>query len=79
MSEPAKILSKHQILALETTYLFLKTLRPFLLSLGNELDVRSRANLDQVISLAQLNQERLCESFVEVAAAASRWNAGGVS
>ena len=74
MESPAS-LSKNQTLALETCYLFLRTLRPFLVSLGNELDGRSRERLDQIANLAQLNQERLCESFPEVAAADKRWSA----
>jgi hypothetical protein len=73
--ESQRILSKSQTLTLETLYLFLRTLRPFLVSLGNELDARSRANLDQIVNLAQLNQERLCESFPEVRDADKRWNA----
>src|SRR6476661_4858790 len=75
MPQAPRILSKSQTLALESCYLFLRTLRPFLVSLGNELDIRSRENLDEINRLAQLNQERLCESFPEIAAAHERWNA----
>jgi hypothetical protein len=73
MPQAARILSKSQTLTLETCFLFLKTLRPFLLSLGNELDAVSRKRLDEQMNLAQLNEERLIESFPEVADAAHRW------
>lgn len=73
--EAPRILSKSQILALETCYLFLRTLRPFLVSLRNELDARSREHLDEINRLAQLNVERLIEAFPEVADADKRWNA----
>lgn len=72
-------LSKSQLLTLETLFLFLRTLRPFLLSIGNELDAVSRERLDGQMHLARLNEERLIEAFPEVADAAKRWNAGGVS
>jgi len=70
-----RILSKSQTLTLETLYLFLRTLRPILLSLGNEVNATSREVLDAQIKLAQLNEERLIESFPEVADAYKRWNA----
>jgi hypothetical protein len=54
----------------------LRTLRPFLVSLGNELDLKSRENLDEINRLRQLNVERLISSFPEVADADARWNAG---
>jgi hypothetical protein len=76
MPQAARSLSKSQTLTLETVYLFLRTLRPFLVSLGNELDVRSRENLDEINRLRQLNVERLISSFPEVADADKRWNAG---
>jgi hypothetical protein len=67
-------LSKSQILTLETCYLFLRTLRPLLLSLGNgAVTLATREMLDEQMSLAQLNEERLIESFPEVADAAERW------
>ncbi|HXE32776.1 MAG TPA: hypothetical protein VN087_02600 [Verrucomicrobiae bacterium] len=66
-------LSKSQTLTLESCYLFLRTLRPLLLSLGNGVDLVSREMLDEQMNLAQLNQERLVESFPEVADAAKRW------
>lgn len=72
-------LSKSQTLTLETVYLFLRTLRPILLSVGNEVNLTSRETLDETSRLAQLNIERLSEAFPEVADAAKRWNAGGVS
>jgi hypothetical protein len=73
MPQAVRILSKSQTFTLETCYLFLRTLRPLLLSLGNELDLASREMLDEQRSLAQLNEERLIESFPEVADAAKRW------
>ena len=72
-------LSKSQVLTLETVYLFLRTLRPILLSVGNEVNLTSREALDETALLAQLNVDRLCESFTEVADAHKRWTAGGVS
>jgi hypothetical protein len=66
-------LSKSQTLTLESCYLFLRTLRPLLLSLGNGLDLASRELLDEQMNLAQLNEERLIESFREVADASKRW------
>jgi hypothetical protein len=74
MPQAARSLSKSQALTLETVYLFLRTLRPFLVSLGNELDVRSRENLDEINKLRQLNVERLISAFPEVADADKRWN-----
>ena len=79
MPQAPRILSKSQTLTLETVYLFLRTLRPLLLSIGNgPVSIVTRETLDAQISLALLNEERLIESFPEVADAASRWNAGGV-
>jgi hypothetical protein len=66
-------LSKSQTLTLESCYLFLRTLRPLLLCIGNGVDLVSREMLDEQMNLAQLNQERLIESFPEVADAAQRW------
>jgi hypothetical protein len=60
-------LSKTQALTLESCYLFLRTLRPFLFSLERELSETSRLHLGSTISLALLNQSRLVESFPEVA------------
>jgi len=67
-------LSKSQVLTLETVYLFLWTLRPVLLSVGNEVNATSRETLDEINRLRQLNLERLIETFPEVADAARRWN-----
>jgi hypothetical protein len=67
-------LSKSQTLTLETVYLFLRTLRPILLSLGNSLEPTSREVLDAQIRLAQLNEDRLVEFFPAVADAAQRWS-----
>jgi hypothetical protein len=73
MPQAVRSLSKSQTLTLETVYLFLRTLRPLLLSLGNGVDLVSREMLDEQMNLAQLNEERLIESFPEVADAAKRW------
>jgi hypothetical protein len=73
MPQAARSLSKSQVLTLETCYLFFRTLRPLLLSLGNGVDLVSREMLDEQMNLAQLNEERLIESFPEVADAAKRW------
>jgi hypothetical protein len=76
MPQATRSLSKSQILALESCYLFLKTLRPFLLSVANEsLSELTRAQLDGTNELALLNQTRLLAEFPEVAEAAKRWGA----
>jgi hypothetical protein len=46
-------LSKSQTLTLESCYLFLRTLRPLLLSIGNGVDLFSREMLDEQMNLAQ--------------------------
>jgi hypothetical protein len=74
MSQAPRSLSKSQILTLETCYLFLRTLRPILLSVGNEVNATSRETLDEVNRLRELNLERLIETFPEVADADRRWN-----
>jgi hypothetical protein len=66
-------LSKSQILALESCFLFLRTLRPFLFSLGNGRDEIFRTRIVEVVRFAELNEKRLIESFEEIADAASRW------
>jgi hypothetical protein len=71
-------LSKSQALTLESCYLFLRTLRPLLVSLGNELGGASRAQLDGQVNLALLNESRLVEAFPEIAEAEKRWERGGV-
>jgi hypothetical protein len=71
-------LSKSQILALESCYLFLRTVRPLLLSVGNEAaSLATRTQLNCTIALAAKSESRLVESFAEVAEAAKRWNLGG--
>jgi hypothetical protein len=75
--EAARNLSRPQILALESCYLFLWTVRPLLRSLGNQLDETTRANLDATIALALLNEERLMEQFPDLAEAKKRWQSGG--
>ena len=77
--EPSGILSKSQALTLESCYLFLRTLRPLLLSVGNELGETSRVQLQSAIRLALLNESRLVAAFPEVADAEKRWENGGVS
>lgn len=68
-------LSKSQILALESCFLFLRTLRFFLLSFGNGMDDASRKRIEEQVRLAQFNEERLLRGFQEVADAAKRWTA----
>jgi hypothetical protein len=65
-------LSKSQILAVESCYLFLKTLGPLLLSFVNELGEASRVQVDSAIRLAALNASRLVENFPEIADAEKR-------
>lgn len=66
-------LSRNQILALESTYLFLLTLRPLLASLGHQLGDTSRANLDGTIKLCDLNEKRLLAEFAELQEIQARW------
>jgi hypothetical protein len=67
-------LSKSQILALESCWVFLRTLPAFLNSLGNESRDAARANLlTESARLAEMNQSRLETHFPEVAEAAERW------
>jgi hypothetical protein len=71
-------LSRPQTLALESIYLFLRTLRPLLLSVGNEVpSLATRAQLDSTIGLAAKNEYQLVEHFTEVRTAANRWNLDG--
>jgi hypothetical protein len=68
-------LSKIQILTLESCYIFLRTHRSLLQTLGNEVDPAHRELIVEQMELALLNESRLLENFREVAAAAERWNA----
>lgn len=78
MAEPSRILSKSQILALESCWLFLRTLRVSLASVGNEvINPATRTQLDSTIQLAAKREADLLLNFAEVAAAAQRWNLGG--
>lgn len=75
--EAPRILSKSQILALESSYLFLRTLPPLLLSFGNEcVSPDTHAQLDSAIELAAKNESRLIAHFSEVQLAADRWQLG---
>ncbi len=79
MPQAPCILSKSQILALESCYLFLRTLRPLLRSVGNEIpNLATRAQLDGAVESAAKREADLLANFAEVAAAAERWNLGGV-
>jgi hypothetical protein len=70
-------LSKTQTLVLESLYLFLRTLRPFLQSLGTiTSDVAARELLNEQIRLLDLNRARLIAGFDEVSEAAQRWGGG---
>jgi hypothetical protein len=78
MPQAPRILSKTQTLTLETCYLFLRTLRPLLLSIGNgPVTPVTREMLDEQTNLAQLNLGRLIESFPALADAAERWKGTG--
>jgi hypothetical protein len=75
MPQAPRILSKYQILTLESCFLFLRTLRPLLVSIGNgPVSLVTREMLDEQTNLAQLNEDRLIESFPEVSDAVSRWS-----
>ena len=75
MSQAVRILSKSQILALESLYLFLRTLPALLQSIGDEVSPIAREQLQEQIKLAVMNRARLMASFPEVAEAAKRWGA----
>ena len=75
MPQAPDSLSKSQILALESCWLFIRTVRGFLLSLGNELDPVSRERLDAQCDFARMNETRLLEAFPEIRDAAARWSA----
>ncbi len=61
-------LSKSQVQTLESCYLFLKTLRGVLLSIGNDcLSTTTRAVIHSNIALAVLNESRLAEHLPEIA------------
>ena len=78
MPQAPRILSKSQILTLESCYLFLRTLRPLLLSVGSEsLSLATRAHLQSTVLLAAKREADLLVNFAEVAQAAERWNLGG--
>ena len=74
--EAPRILSKSQILALESCYLFFRTLPALLQSIGDEVSPIARGQLDEQAKLAVMNRARLMASFPEIADAARRW--GGV-
>jgi hypothetical protein len=74
MPQATRSLSKSQILALESCYLFLRTVSPLLKSVGNESsNAATRELLDEQIALADLNRSRLTAAFPEVSAAEKRW------
>ena len=54
-----RILSKSQILALESCYLFFRTLPGLLRSIGNEVRPSTREQLDEQAALAAMNLARL--------------------
>ena len=66
-------LSKSQILALESCYLFFRTLPALLRSIGNEVRPSTREQLQEQATLAALNLTRLLAAFPEIADAAKRW------
>jgi hypothetical protein len=75
MPQAPRILSKSQILALESCYLFFRTLPALLRSIGNEVRPSTREQLDVQAELAINNRLRLVTAFPEVAEAAKRWGA----
>ncbi len=75
MPQATRSLSKSQILALESCYLFFRTLPALLQSIGDEVSLTAREQLQEQIKLAVMNRARLMASFPEVAEAAKRWGA----
>jgi hypothetical protein len=75
MPQAPCILSKSQILALESCYLFLRTLPALLQTIGNEVSPTTREQLQEQVKLAAMNRARLVTAFPEVAEAAQRWGA----
>ena len=73
MPQAAFKLSRSQILALESVWLFLRTLPALLQSVGNEVSRSTQEQLDEQAKLAVMNRARLMASFPEVADAAKRW------
>jgi hypothetical protein len=73
MPQAPRILSKSQILALESCYLFFRTLPALLQSIGNEVRPSTREQLQEQAKLAVMNRARLMAAFPEVAEAAKRW------
>ena len=73
MPQATRSLSKSQILALESCYLFFRTLPALLQSIGNEVGLTTREQLDEQGALAAMNLARLVAVFPEVADAAKRW------
>jgi hypothetical protein len=73
MPQAPRSLSKSQILALESCYLFFRTLPALLKSIGNEVRPSTRVQLQEQATLAAMNLARLVTAFPEVAAAQKRW------
>jgi hypothetical protein len=73
MPQAPRSLSKSQILALESCYLFFRTLPALLQSIGNEVGPTAREQLAEQAKLAVMNRARLMTAFPEVAEAAKRW------
>ena len=79
MAEPFRILNRSQILCLESTYLFFRTIRPLLSCLGSEtFSLATRLQLKAAVDLAAKREADLLINFEEVTAAAERWNLRGV-
>jgi hypothetical protein len=73
MSQATRSLSKSQILALESCYLFFRTLPALLQSIGNEVRPSTQEQLREQAKLAVANRARLLAAFPEIAEAAKRW------
>lgn len=71
-------LSRSQILALESCYLFFRTLRPLLSCLGSEVySLSTRTQLKSTLDSCARREADLLINFEEVARAAERWNLRG--
>ena len=68
-------LARPQILALESVWIFLRTLPALLQNISDEVNPTAREQLQEQVKLAIANRARLMASFPEVADAARRWGA----
>ena len=68
-----RILSKSQILELESCYLLFRAVHSLLQTVGNKVSPTIPGQLDEQGASAAMNLARLVTAFPEVADAAKRW------